>query len=145
MLVRLAIVQLPRLQCTDDVVVRWCLWALFVALVAVKVLSCSYLLTSLFGSCWFGYGLWSCVNAATTAVFSGHGNHSTAGIRLGASVMAVLALLAFIAYRAEQNEAPVLRVPKRDCTYTHHYVLCASHCTWPVGVRNVPPVWRACE
>ena len=82
----------------------------------VKVLSCSYFVYSIGGSCLFGVTMWWLLDRITQPMFAGMGNHSTAGLRFGAAFFGVVLLLAFVAYRAEQNEAPVLRVPKKDCT-----------------------------
>ena len=64
----------------------------------------------------FGVTMWWLLDRITQPMFAGMGNHSTAGLRFGAAFFGVVLLLAFVAYRAEQNEAPVLRVPKKDCT-----------------------------
>ena len=100
----------------NDPGVNSALAVLFVCLVALKLLSCSYFVSGLGMSAVAGAGGWWLVSSVVAPLVLGHGTAATKGLRLGAAAFGCLCFAAFVAYKAEQNAAPVLRVPKRECT-----------------------------
>jgi hypothetical protein len=127
------------MQATTDVVVWYGLVSVGVSLLVVKILSCSYFLHSIALSVALGW-LGTTVAARCCAAMLPHDKSlhtaSTAGTRLATAFFGLLALAAFVAHRVEQNEAPIMRVPKRECACR---VLCSVPLPRTLFPANQPP------
>lgn len=94
--------------------VQVCVLLLFLVLAALKLWSTSYFMYSMLASVLTGAIVTVAVHTAAQAWFP-HARSISDASKLALGGAAVLAFVVLVAYRAESNRAPVLRIPRRDC------------------------------
>lgn len=103
------------MQTYTSVGVHACLFLLFCCLALLKVWSTSYFLYSQLASSLLGAAVAVGTHTLAGRLFPTIHSVSRSG-KLGCACVGLMAIVGLVAYRAEVNAAPVMRVPRRDCT-----------------------------